>query len=104
VEREREALKPHLLHTGSRVLTDPAFLQHLTSRLAPKEAAEPEGKKLALGRLTGPREVGLLDPHAEAEDEELADIDLLEPDGLTSAKLRGEDERVAPLSPSDGED
>jgi hypothetical protein len=81
VEREREALKPHLVHTGSRVLTYPAFLRLLTSRLAPKEVAELERKNPALERLTGPREVGLLDLDAEAEDEELAEIDLLESDG-----------------------
>jgi hypothetical protein len=46
--------------------------------------AELERKNLALERLTGPREVGLLDPDAEAEDEERAEIDLLEPGGTPS--------------------
>jgi hypothetical protein len=38
-------------------------------------------------RLPGPREVGLFYPDAEAEDEELAEIDLMEPDGLTFAEF-----------------
>jgi hypothetical protein len=48
--------------------------------------------------------VGLLDPHAEGEDEELAGIDLLDPEGDTFGKMLADDERVAPSTPSDGED
>jgi hypothetical protein len=94
VDRKREALKPHLLHTGSRALTDLAFLQLLASRLAPEEVAELEWKNLALERLTGPGEVGRLDPDAGAEDEERAEIDLLDPEGHTFGKLLAGDERV----------
>jgi hypothetical protein len=96
-------MKPPLLHTGSRILTAPAFLQLLTSRLAPKEVAELERQNFAIEWLTGPREVGLLHPDADAEDEERAETDLLEREGHTFGKLLVEDERVAPSAPSDGE-
>jgi hypothetical protein len=58
VERQREALKPDHLHTGSPVLTAPAFLEILTGRLAPKEVGGLKRKDIGLKRLTGPREVG----------------------------------------------
>jgi hypothetical protein len=104
VERQWEALKPDQLHTGSGVLTVPAFPQLLTSRLAPKEVAELERRNIALERLTGPREVGLYAPDAEVEDEEPAEIDLLEPDGQAFEKLLAEGERIDQSAPSDGED
>jgi hypothetical protein len=47
--------------------------------------------------------VGQFDPEAEAEDEQRAEIDLLEPEDETLAKLLAENERVAPSAPSDGE-
>jgi hypothetical protein len=70
------------------------MMQHMDAEWA----VEPEGKNLDRS-LTRPRGwvVGLFAPDAEAEAEELAEIDLLEPDGLTLAKLLAEDERVAPL-------
>jgi hypothetical protein len=46
---------------------------------------------------------GLLDPDAEAEDEERAEIDLLKPEGLTFAELPGMSELLR-RSPSDGDD
>jgi hypothetical protein len=112
VEGGHEAMRSHLLRTGSRILTAPAFLQLLTNRHAPKEVAELERKNLALERLSGPREVGLSDPdpdgeaeaEGEGEDEERAEIDSLEPVGHTFKKLLAEDERVDPSAPSDGED
>jgi hypothetical protein len=97
-------LKPDHRHTGSGVLTAPAFQQLLTIRLAPKEVAELERKNIALDRITWPREVGLFDPEADAEDDELTEIDLLEPDGHIFDKLLAEGELVAPSTPSDGED
>jgi uncharacterized transporter YbjL len=97
-------MKPRLLHTGSEILTAPAFLQLLTSRLAPKEVAELERENAALERLTGPREVRLRDREADVEEGELAEVDLLEPDGLIVTRLRAEGERVAPSPPCDGED
>jgi hypothetical protein len=66
---------PHGLHSSNW----PAFSQLLTSRLAPKEAAELELKALGLERPTEPQEMGLFDPDAEAEDEARAEIDLEEP-------------------------
>jgi hypothetical protein len=51
-----------------------------------ENAAELEGKSIALGRLIGPREVGLFDPDAETEDEERAETDLLQPAGHTFAE------------------
>jgi hypothetical protein len=64
--------------------------------------AEPGRKNLALEQLTGPQEVGLLVPDAEVEADEQAEVDLLEPDGLTFAKLRVEAERATPSAPSEG--
>jgi hypothetical protein len=105
-ESQRESQKPRLLPTGSRVLTDPALMLLLTSRLAPKGVAEPERKNLALERLTGPREVGILnpdpDPDAEGEDGEPAEIEVREPQRHTFPELLAESERVAPSAPSDG--
>jgi hypothetical protein len=46
--------------------------------------------------------VRTFDPEAEAEDEERADINLLEPEGQAFAKLPPENERVAPSSPEVG--
>jgi hypothetical protein len=54
------------------------------------------GRKNLDQRLIGPRGVRLWDPDARAEDEELAEIDLLRPNGLTFARLLAEDGRVAP--------
>jgi hypothetical protein len=39
VEREEEAEKPHLLHTGSKVLTGPEFLERLSEFLAHQDEA-----------------------------------------------------------------
>jgi hypothetical protein len=79
---------------------NPEMMRHMDAEYS----AELERKNLALERLTEPRDVGHLDPDAEAEGEELTEIDLMGPDGLTFAELRAEDERVAPSPPSDGED
>jgi hypothetical protein len=46
----------------------------------------------------------LFDLDAGVEDEGRAEIDLLEPEDETFAKLLAESERVAPSAPSDGED
>jgi hypothetical protein len=40
VEREKEARKPHLLHTGSKVLTSPEFLKRLSEFVARQEARQ----------------------------------------------------------------
>jgi hypothetical protein len=69
------------------LLSDSAREQMLpASRPAPKQA-EPERKSVALERLTG-WEMGLSDSGAGAEDEERAEIHLLDPEDQNRAKLR----------------
>jgi hypothetical protein len=46
-----------------------------TNRVAPREAAEPEPKNLAMERVIVPREACLFDRNAEAEGEERDRID-----------------------------
>jgi hypothetical protein len=104
VERQREALDPDHLHTGSRILTAPAFLQLLKRRLTPRQVAELEGNNITLEGLTGPRRVRLHAPYAEVEDKERAEIGPGGPDGHPSERLLAEGEHFAPSTPSDGEE
>jgi hypothetical protein len=69
---------------------------------APKEAAEPTRKNLALERLTGRWEVRRLDRDADAEDKQRDEIGWLGPEDQTFAKLLAENERVAPSAPEMG--
>jgi hypothetical protein len=74
-----------------------------TSRRAPKEAAEPERKNLAVEPETGPLEGGSFDPDPEAEGEAERRSTCPEPEDETFARLLAGNERVAPSAPSDGE-
>jgi hypothetical protein len=63
--------------------------------------AELERKNLALERLTGlTREVGLSDP--DAEDEERAEIDLLDPEARTFARVLAQNEELLHRPPQMG--
>ena len=111
VERDEESRKPHLPHTGSRVLTNPAFLRHLAGRLAPKEVAEADHRTptpLLLHevheRMFGPTDGGANDTEADVVDAELGEIDMLEPIAEILARLHAENERLDPSAPGEGEE
>ena len=109
VEREEEAKRPHLLHTGSRVLTSPEFLELLTAfhaRLdAHRRRAQAQAMETYEERLIEDLEAWAATgqpPTTEArlvEDE--LDVDLLAPTEKAFNKLTAETERIAPTAPDD---
>jgi hypothetical protein len=72
-----------------------------TSLRAPKEAAEPERKNLAVEPVTGALDGRAVRPGRRSGRQGRAEIDLLEPEDETFAKRLAEKEQVAPSAPPD---
>jgi hypothetical protein len=109
VEREVEAKKPHLLHTGSKVLTSPEFLERLSEFVAHQGEVRQRirtevWERLAEQIFTGELATG---PPAEPPPqfmEDVLEVDLLQPRPKAFEKLAAATERVAPTGPEDGEE